>query len=189
MNNVSWIHVVPVEAAEGKLKEVYDMLQKQRGKISNIMAVQSLNPHAMAAHLELYLALMFRRSGLKRPEREMIAVVVSAANNCEYCVAHHAAALNFYWKDNAKIQKFIDDFHSVPLDARQHAMLTYALKLTQTPGHITERDLEPLRAVGFSDQDILDIAMITGYFNFVNRIANGLGVAFSEDEVGGYRYE
>jgi alkylhydroperoxidase family enzyme len=43
-----------------------------------------------------------------------------------------------------------------------------------------------LRAVGLSDQDILDVSLITAYFNFVNRIALGLGVAFSDEEVSGY---
>ena len=49
-----------------------------------------------------------------------------------------------------------------------------------------ESDLGELRAVGLSDRDILDLTMIVGYFNFVNRIAVGLGVEFSEDEVRGY---
>ncbi len=189
MSNVSWIHTIPPEKAEGKLKEVYQILQKQRGKISNIMAVQSLHPEAMAAHLDLYISLMFTRGGLRRPEREMIAVVVSAANACEYCVAHHAAALNFYWKDPSKLEAFIRDFRSVSLSKRERAMLEYAERLTRNPGSITETHVQTLRNVGFTDADILNIAMITGYFNFVNRIANGLGVAFSEEEVGGYKYE
>ncbi len=189
MNKVSWITVIPPEEAEGTLKDVYAILQKQRGKVSNIMSVQSLNPEAMAAHLDLYIALMFRKGGLRRPEREMIAVVVSAANECEYCVAHHAAALNFYWKDREKLEAFIRDFRSVDLSDRERAMLEYADFLTRNPGGISETHVQRLRDVGFTDADILNIAMITGYFNFVNRIANGLGVAFSEDEVGGYKYE
>ena len=50
-----------------------------------------------------------------------------------------------------------------------------------------ESDLGELRAEGLSDKDILDITLITAYFNFVNRIALGLGVSFSDDEVSGYR--
>ncbi len=189
MSSISWITTIDPEAANGKLKELYSVLQKQRGKISNIMAVQSLHPEAMGAHLNLYLALMFHKGGLKRPEREMIAVVVSAINQCDYCVAHHAAALQFYWKDPQKLKAFIQDFRAVALSARERAILEYAEKLTRTPGEMTEQDLAPLRHAGLNDGEILSIAMITGYFNFVNRIANGLGVAFSDEEVAGYHYE
>lgn len=55
-------------------------------------------------------------------------------------------------------------------------MLAYAVKLTETPGAMVEADLEPLRAVGFSDRDILDIAEVTAYYAYANRLADGLGV-------------
>ena len=55
-------------------------------------------------------------------------------------------------------------------------MLAYAVKLTQAPGEMTESDVETLRTVGFSDRDILDIAEVTAYYAYANRIADGLGV-------------
>ena len=55
-------------------------------------------------------------------------------------------------------------------------MLTYSVKLTETPGDMTEADVISLRDAGFSDLDILDIAEVVAYFAYVNRIADGLGV-------------
>ena len=55
-------------------------------------------------------------------------------------------------------------------------MLTYAVKLTRTPGAMTDADIEDLRAVGFSDRDILDITEVVGYYAYANRIADGLGI-------------
>ena len=55
-------------------------------------------------------------------------------------------------------------------------MLAYALKLTNEPGSMAEQDVAILRESGFSDRDILDIAEVTGYYAYVNRIADGLGV-------------
>jgi alkylhydroperoxidase family enzyme len=54
---------------------------------------------------------------------------------------------------------------------------------------MTESDLGELRAVGLSDRDILDLALVVAYFNFVNRIALGLGVAYTAEEMSGYRDE
>ncbi len=55
-------------------------------------------------------------------------------------------------------------------------MLDYAVKLTKTPWETEQKDVEKLREEGFSDAAILDINQITGYYNFVNRLADGLGV-------------
>ncbi len=70
----------------------------------------------------------------------------------------------------------VEDYSSAPLAPADRAMLDYATKLTRTPGAMCESDVQALRAVGFSDADILDIAQVVGYFNYSNRIANGLGV-------------
>ena len=56
-------------------------------------------------------------------------------------------------------------------------MLTYALKLTHTPGEMVPADVEALRSAGFTDRDILDITEVIAYYAYVNRIADGLGVS------------
>jgi uncharacterized protein YciW len=65
-------------------------------------------------------------------------------------------------------------------------IVRHAEKLTSAPSAMTESDLGELRAVGLSDRDILDLTLITAYFNFVNRMVLGLGVSFSAEEVSGY---
>ena len=65
-------------------------------------------------------------------------------------------------------------------------MLAYADKLTREPWHMVEADVMALRDVGFSDEDILDINQVVGYYAYVNRLADGLGVEledFWEDAV------
>lgn len=185
---MAWIKTVDETEAGGLLSEIYEQVSRERGKIANIIRVHSLNPSAMKAHLDLYMAVMFGESGLSRPEREMIAVVVSAANRCEYCVNHHAEALNYYWKNSDNLQMLIEDFDSLDLPERQHKMLEYALKLTLTPGEVEETDVNALRESGLSDEHILNINLIVSYFNFVNRIASGLGVEFTPEEAAGYEY-
>lgn len=183
-----WIRVIDEAEATGQLKEIYEEIKQKRGKISNIMKIYSLNPQAMKTHMDLYLTLMFGSSGLKREERELIGVVVSAANSCEYCVNHHAEALNHYWKDKEKIKGIIKDLKSLNLPERLTKMIEYVVKLTEDPNAIKQGDVNALRKVGFSDKDILNINLITSYFCFVNRIALGLGVEFTVDEMAGYKY-
>lgn len=185
---MAWIETIPANEAQDELKELYTQLAQKRGKISNIMQVQGLNPPAMKAHLDLYVALMFRPSGLKREQREMIAVTVSQLNECAYCVNHHAEALRFYWKDEQKLKQFLEDYRCCAISGAEKKMLDYVVQLTRDPGGVRRKHVELLQAAEFSDRDILDINLITGYFNLVNRIANGLGVEFNPDEVTGYHY-
>ena len=185
---MAWIRVVTESEAADELLKAYQQVRGSRGKLSNILSVHSLNPPALKAHMDLYMGIMFGPSGLSREEREMIAVVVSAADRCPYCIQHHAAALSHYWKDDAKLAMLIDDYHAIDLTPKMKAVLNYAHKLTTTPHAMVEADVQGLRDLDLSDEDILTINLIASYFNFVNRIALGLGVAFTADEVDGYKY-
>ncbi|MDH3614950.1 MAG: peroxidase-related enzyme [Gammaproteobacteria bacterium] len=184
---MSWIEEVEVSEAAGKLAKMYAALIKQRGKVSNILKVHGLNPEAMGNHLDLYMTLMFGKSGLSRAEREAIAVVVSANNDCEYCVNHHAEALRRYLDDEETVNLLMAADGLETLEPRLSNIVRHAEKLTTAPAAMTESDLGELRAEGLSDNDILDLTLIVSYFNFVNRIALGLGVTFSAEELSGYR--
>ena len=183
---MSWIEEIEPEKSEGQLADFYEKLMKSRGKVSNIMKVQGLDVKAMETHMELYLSLMFTRSGLSREEMEMLATVTSVKNGCQYCLNHHGEALNNYWNDDVKLAAFIEDYKSADITEKQMAMLNYGAKLTESPESMIEEDIEVLKYVGFSDAQILRINMIASYFNFVNRIAVGLGVEFTEEEMRGY---
>lgn len=185
---MAWIRTIHEDDAEGALREVYDQIEEARGKLSNIMRVHSLHPEAMQAHMALYQTLLFGRSPLRRAERELIATIVSAANGCAYCTRHHAEALRAYWKDENRVEAVIDDWRSADLSERERAMLRYAVEVTEAPSAVTEKDMEALRTAGFSEREVLDVNLITSYFNFVNRIAEGVGVEFSEEEATGYEY-
>jgi uncharacterized peroxidase-related enzyme len=184
---MSWIAEIDADEAGEKLAGIYAELIEKRGKVANILKVHSLNPTAMGNHLELYMTLMFGKSGLSRAEREAIAVVVSAANDCAYCVSHHVEALRRYIKDEETLEMLASADGLETLEPRLSNIVRHADKLTSAPSAMTESDLGELRAVGLSDNDILDLTLIVSYFNFVNRIALGLGVSFSDDELSGYK--
>ena len=184
---MAWIDEVDIADAEGELETAYARLVKQRGKVSNILKVHSLNPEAMADHLDLYMTVMFGKSGLTRAEREAIGVVVSATNECAYCVQHHSQALRHYVEDDETLEMLMTADGLETLEPRLSNIVRHAEKLTSAPAAMTESDLGELRAVGLSDRDILDLTLVTAYFNFVNRIALGLGVNFTPEETSGYK--
>ena len=74
-------------------------------------------------------------------------------------------------------RRIATDYRTAGLEPRRTAMLEYAEKLTREPATVARADVEMLRRAGFSDPGILAIAEVTSYFAYVNRIADGLGVA------------
>jgi uncharacterized peroxidase-related enzyme len=184
---MAWIKTVGEEEARGELREIYAELRRERGKIANILKVHSLDPSSLKLHMNLYIHLLFSDSGLSREERELVAVTVSKVNECTYCVRHHSEALNHYWCDDQRIEDLLSN-RDPELTSRVGAILGYATKLTSAPGEVNSDDLEGLREHGLNDLDILRLNLIVSYFNFVNRIALGLGVEFTPEEISGYNY-
>jgi uncharacterized peroxidase-related enzyme len=154
---------------------LYEPPREKLGFVPNVLRNFALRPLHLLRWNEHYEELMKGESGLSKAEREMIAVVVSVANDCAYCIAAHSAALRKLTKDPALADAVAADHAGAPLEPRVHAVLAYAEKLTRAPERMTEVDVDALRDAGWSDEDVLDIAEVTAMFNFTNRMASGLG--------------
>lgn len=95
-------------------------------------------------------------------------------------MAHHGAALRAATKDPSLAGQLSHDWRKADLTPKLRAMLEYAAKLTRTPADVRKDDVELLREMGFDEREILDVAQVVAYFNFVNRMADGLGVELEE---------
>jgi len=177
-----------VREAEGPLKEAYEEVAKKRGNVANVFQAESLNPFVMRSHLDLYMKIMYGKSGLSRREREMIAVIVSSTNGCTYCTRHHSEALASQIKDDAAVEAIRRDYLTAPITPKERVMLGYAVKLTRIPNGVTDADVQKLRDAGLADGDILDTTFTAAYFNFVNRLVLGLGVELEGDADRVYKY-
>ncbi len=182
------IQIIHEDEATGQLAEIYNDLLKSRGKLANVHKIHSLHPDSLVAHMDLYMTLMFKKSPLKRYQRELLGVVTSHNNHCAYCVKHHAEALNFYWKDEEKTRHVATKYHVMDLPRSDELLCQFAEELTRSPGSKkTAHIVDQLKKEGMSDRAVLDATMIIGYFNFVNRIVLGLDVE-EEEHTGGYNY-
>ncbi len=82
---MAWIRIIDEEAAGSELKELYDqMIDPETGRVDEILRIHSLHSSGLAGHFALYQAVMSSTPGLRKAEREMIALVVSRLNNCHY---------------------------------------------------------------------------------------------------------
>lgn len=186
---MSFIETIPYDQAQDELKAIYDELIATRGKLAAVHQIQSLNPVTIKQHMDLYMSIMFKQSPLRRYQREMMAVVVSNSNGCQYCQVHHGEALNHFWKNGAKVEQLKLDFNQLDLNAVDLSLCRYAQQLTLSPGKAHDGPfVQPLKDLGLSDRAILDASLVISYFNFVNRLVMGLGVGLEEDP-GNYSYD
>ena len=147
-------------------------VQEKAGFVPNVFLTLAHRPDEFRAFFAYHDALMLRESGLTKGEREMIVVTTSGANDCIYCVVAHGAILRVYEKNPLIADQVAVNYRKADITPRQRAMLAFALKVATDSASIEQADFEPLRAHGFSDEDIWDIGAIAAFFALSNRMAN-----------------
>lgn len=153
----------------------FDKCREKLGLHPNVLLAYTANPAKFKTFTRFYNQLMLSDdSGLSKLEREMIAVTVSSANRCYYCLVAHGQAVRELSGDPQLGEMLVFNHRVAELPPRRRAMLDFAWKLTLTPQDIGEDDRAGLRDVGFTDADIFDICDTTAFFNYTNRMAHGL---------------
>jgi uncharacterized peroxidase-related enzyme len=186
---MTWIATVPDEAAEGKLRELYDRLEAP-GHHVDLMRAQSLRPHSLAGHMALCQGVLDHAGNtLDRALLEAIGIWVSLLNGCGYGVERHYAGLKRLLRDDARAEPI-----RLALEAgaperafagRELALLGYAARLTTDPATLTAQHIQALRHAGLDDGQILEANQAIAYFAYANRTALGLGVTAAGGIVGG----
>ena len=152
-------------------QKYFDVCQEKLGMIPNVLQTYAFDIDKLNSFTAMYNDLMLGASNLSKLEREMIAVVVSSVNKCYYCLTAHGAAVRQLSGNPILGEQMVMNWRVADLDARQHAMLAFAWKLTERVSEVVEADRQSLRDAGFSDRDIWDIANVAGFFNMTNRVA------------------
>lgn len=154
------------------IKNVIMSVQEKTGFIPNVFLALAHRPDEFRAFFAYNDALMERKSGLSKTEREMIVVATSNDNGCQYCVVAHGAILRIRAKNSLIADQVAINYRKADITPKQMAMLDFAMKVSNDARYIGDGDFEILRGHGFSDEDIWDIAGITAFFGLSNRLAN-----------------
>ncbi|HID68141.1 MAG TPA: alkylhydroperoxidase, partial [Roseibacterium sp.] len=115
--------------------------------------------------------LMLAPSGLSKLEREMVAVVVSSANRCFYCLVAHGQAVRKLSGDPQLGEMLVMNYRVAQLSDRQRAMLDFAWKLTTVPWEVAAPERAKLTEAGLSQDEIFDLSDVVAFFNMSNRFA------------------
>jgi uncharacterized peroxidase-related enzyme len=175
-DRISWFPVPDESELPADLQGLFRKARERIGFVPNVFRTYAFRPERLSAWFSHFRMLHEETPGLSAAEREMIAVVVSMANGCLYCLVAHGAALREAWGDPVMADRITLDWRRAEaLTDRQRAICAFAEKLTLHPVEATEDDLTALRAHGLSDEDAWDVIEIAAMYNFTNRLALATG--------------
>ena len=187
----AWIRMIADEDADDTLQEVLNLARTPHGTVDNVMRVHSLRPSTMKGHVILYRAALHDDANtIPMWLQETISSYVSILNDCDYSLANHWKNAAHLIGDEERAARIVRALHdrdpAAVFEGAELALMRYAEKLTVNPGQMEEADVVALRDAGLDDGQILEANQIIGYFNYVNRLLNGLGVSTAGDVVGYY---
>ncbi len=154
------------------IRETILAVQEKSGFVPNVFLALANRPDEFRAFFAYHDALMEKEGGLSKGEREMIVVATSAHNQCIYCVVAHGAILRIREKNPQLADQISSNYRKADITPRQKAMLDFALKVSKSSHEISNADIDDMRELGFSNDDIWDIGAISALFALSNRMAN-----------------
>ncbi|HPE59999.1 MAG TPA: peroxidase-related enzyme [Thiolinea sp.] len=154
------------------IRERIVAVQEKSGFVPNVFLTLAHRPDEFRAFFAYHDALMEKPGNLTKAEREMIVVATSSVNQCQYCVIAHGAILRIRARNPLIADQVATNYRKADITDRQKAMLDFAMKVSQTAQLVGEADFEALKAHGFTEDDIWDIAGISAFFGMSNRLAN-----------------
>lgn len=175
-DRISWFPVADRASLSAETQALFAEIEAKLGFVPNVFSAFAWREGRMTKWRAHFDDVMTPSPGLGRAEREMISVVVSMQNQCLYCLTAHGFALRVLLKDPVKGERITLDYRRAGLSEKQTAMLDFAVKLTLDPVTVAEEDIDDLRGLGFSDEDVWDIAEVTAMFNFTNRLSSATGM-------------
>ncbi len=188
----AWIQMSPLDQARGALATAYEKVKTPHGTVDNVMKAHSLRPHTMEGHVALYRSVLHSSDNtLPFVFLEVVASYVSMLNSCDYSLKHHFANARRLMADPDRAEAIrlalLQGQPERVFSGKELALLVYAGKLTRDVAKMVKNDVDALHAAGCDDGQILEVNQVCAYFNYSNRLLNGLGVTTQGDTIGYYK--
>ena len=168
VGHMSRIPILTRDQAPAASQAKLDALREELGFVPNVFRIAAHSPHALAGLSALHGAV---RGALDPKLREQIALAVSHVNGSRYCLSAHT-----YWgrRRGLASEEMALNRQGKATDARANAVVCFAAKVAESRGDVDDRDIESVRAAGFSDAEILELVATSVYYLFTNFINNVL---------------
>ncbi len=180
----SWFPVPDEADLPPGLQGLFAKARERLGFVPNVFRVYAFRPERLSAWFAHFRQLHEPTENLSAADREMVAVAVSSANGCLYCLVAHGAALREELGDPVLGERISYDWRRADLDPRREAICAYAEKLTLRPREVTRADLQTLLDAGLTLEEAWDVAELAAMYNLTNRMAMATNMLPNEEYSG-----
>lgn len=172
---VSWYPVPDTEDLPEDLAKLFAKAEAALGFVPNVFRSMAYRPEHFRGWFSHFRSIHVPSDNLGEADREMIAVVVSMANGCLYCLVAHGQALRAALGDPVLADRITLDWKRAGLDERRRAICEYAERITLAPQETTRDDIDRLMSYGLTREEVWDVAELAAMYNFTNRMAMATG--------------
>ena len=161
---------------EESVRSQLELVEKKTGEVGEIARILSIRPDIYHLTTRMYKTLLASKTELEGAIKESIAILVSKLNGCTICVGEHERIARMLGMPEEKIDQVLSGIEHMDLPEKEQALMNFCMKSAGKENYkITQRDVDELRGLGYTDSQILEAVAVTGYFNFINTVANSLG--------------
>lgn len=170
----AWLPTIKLDSATPEQVAVLEESHPQ-AKVSDYYLTLAHQPEVLRQRSLAFNAIMYAPGGLSRAERELASTVVSRLNQCVYCASVHAQRFEQLAKRNDVIAEIFTDPETAGTTDREKAIVRFSIDLTLDPAALGAEHIQPLRAQGLDDAQILDLIHAISIFAWANRLMLNLG--------------
>jgi len=169
---MAFIRTVAPAAAEGSVREKYEQVQSRFGYVPNWTQAFSLRPEVLEGWTGLLRAI---QSNLSVRSYELATLAAARALRSSYCALAHGSVLADKVFDPATVASIASGASETALEPREHAAMAFAEKVAGRADQITSADIEALRAHGYRDEEIFDVAAAAAARCFFSKLLDAMG--------------
>jgi len=170
----AWLPTIKLDSATPDQLAVLEESHPQ-AKVSDYYLTLAHEPEVLRQRSLAFNAIMYAPGGLSRAERELASTVVSRINQCVYCASVHAHRFEQLAKRNDVIAQIFSDPQTAGTTDREKAIVQFSIDLTLDPAALKAEHIQPLRAQGLDDAQVLDLIHAISIFAWANRLMLNLG--------------
>lgn len=168
---MSFIQTIPMEQATGETRAMYDRQQRHYGYLPNYARLFCYRPELMKLWADLQKGI---RQHVERRRFGLVTLAAARALRSSYCSLAHGRALTEYFSAD-EVRAIANDESSAPLSEAEAAMMDFAARVARDAAGVTAADVDALKAHGFSDAEVFDIAVTAAARAFFSKVVEGLG--------------
>jgi uncharacterized peroxidase-related enzyme len=157
--------IQPTATPDAASQELLAGVKKMLGGTPNMFTTLAHSSSALGFAVAGFTG--FSASGLSGALREQLALTVAGANGCEYCASAHTTLGKMH---KIEANELAQNLNAQSGNAKTQAALTFARKVVEARGHVSDADMQAVRSAGYSDSEILDIVTIVAFNTFTNYI-------------------